>query len=90
MAIRTAEKHYPICGKDVAEPDFKRFREWACSEAHAEEYLKDVRAQKFRIVAPEPCPLGMLFMMRAMQGHGRGDGHTISDRPSTTRETKKP
>lgn len=54
MAIRTAENHYPICGKDVAEPDFKRFREWACSEARAEEYLKDVRAQKFRIVAPEP------------------------------------
>jgi hypothetical protein len=42
------------------------------------------------LLAVLACPLGMLFMMRAMQGHGRGDGHTISGRPSTTRETKKP
>lgn len=54
MAIQTAEKYCPICGKDVAEPSFKRFGEWACSEAHAEEYVKEVRAQKLRVVAPEP------------------------------------
>ncbi len=54
MAIQTTEKYCPICGKDVAEPGFKRFGEWACSEAHAEEYAKEVRAEKLRAVAPEP------------------------------------
>ena len=53
MAIQTTEKYCPICGKDVAEPNFKRFGEWACSEAHAEEYAKEVRAEKLR-AAPEP------------------------------------
>jgi len=54
MAIQTTDKYCPICGKDVAEPSFKRFGEWACSEAHAEEYAKEVRAEKLRVVAPEP------------------------------------
>jgi len=54
MAIQTTDKCCPICGKDVAEPSFKRFGEWACSEAHAEEYVTEVRAQKLRTVAPEP------------------------------------
>ena len=39
MTIQTTDKCCPICGKDVAEPNFKRFGEWACSEAHAEEYV---------------------------------------------------
>jgi len=55
MAIQTTEKYCPICGGDVGEPScFKRFGEWACSEAHAEEYAKAVRAEKLRAVAPEP------------------------------------
>lgn len=54
MAIQTTDKCCPICGKDVPEPSFKRFGEWACSEAHAEEYVTEVRAQKLRTVAPEP------------------------------------
>jgi hypothetical protein len=54
MAIQTTDKCCPICGKDVAEPNFKRFGEWACSEVHAEEHVKEVRAQKLRTVAPEP------------------------------------
>ena len=54
MAIQMADKYCPICGKDVAEPSFKRFGEWACSEAHAEEYVTEMRHQKLRIVAPEP------------------------------------
>ncbi|MGH7385643.1 MAG: hypothetical protein ACREKG_10710 [Candidatus Rokuibacteriota bacterium] len=37
MAIQTTDKYCPICGKDVDEPSFKRFGEWPCSEAHAEE-----------------------------------------------------
>lgn len=32
MAIQTTGKCCPICGKDVAEPNFKRLGEWACSE----------------------------------------------------------
>ena len=54
MAIQTTEKYCPICGKDVPESAFKRFGEWACSEAHAEEYVKEVRDQKHRAAAPEP------------------------------------
>jgi hypothetical protein len=54
MAIQTTDKYCPICGKDVAEPSFKRFGEWACSEAHAEDYMKEVRAAKLRVVTPEP------------------------------------
>ena len=53
MAIQTTDKYCPICGKDVAEPSFKRFGEWACSEAHAEEYVNEVRGQKLRTVASE-------------------------------------
>ena len=56
MSIQTTEKYCPICGQDVAESNFKRFGEWACSEAHAEEYVKEVRAQKIRAVVPEPRP----------------------------------
>ena len=55
MAIQTTEKYCPICGKEVPEPAFKRFGEWACSEAHAEEYVKEVRDQKLRAAAPTPC-----------------------------------
>lgn len=54
MAIQTTDKYCPICGKEVTEPSFKRFGEWACSEAHAEEYVKEVRAEKLRVVTPEP------------------------------------
>jgi len=54
MTIQTTDKCCPICGKDVAEPSFKRFGEWACSEGHAEAYVTEVRAQKLRTVAPEP------------------------------------
>lgn len=41
------------------------------------------------LLAVLACPLGMFFMMRALQSHGKGDGHTVSDRPPTTRETEK-
>ena len=54
MAIQTTDRYCPICGKDVTEASFKRFGEWACSEAHAKEYVKEVRAQEARAVAAEP------------------------------------
>ena len=54
MAIQTTNEYCPICGKDVAKPSFKRFGAWACSETHAEAYVKEVRAQKLRTVAQEP------------------------------------
>lgn len=41
-----AEKYCPICGKEVNEETFKRFGEYCCSEEHAEEYVKEVRAQR--------------------------------------------
>jgi hypothetical protein len=56
MAVETTEKYCPICGKDVAEPTFKRFGEWACSEAHAEEQVKEVRAQRVRAASAASAP----------------------------------
>ena len=42
-----AQEHYcPICGKEVTDPTWNRFGEWCCSETHAEEYVKEVRAGK--------------------------------------------
>jgi hypothetical protein len=35
------------------------------------------------------CPLGMFFMMRAMQNHGKSDSHPGADRPSPSKEPKK-
>jgi uncharacterized Zn finger protein (UPF0148 family) len=46
MAVQTTEKYCPICGKPATDPTYNRFGELACSEAHAEEYVKEVRAQK--------------------------------------------
>ena len=40
------EKYCPICGGDVKDLSIKRFGEYLCSEEHAEEYVKEVRAQK--------------------------------------------
>lgn len=54
MAIETSEKYCPICGKEVNGPTFTRFGEWACSEAHAEEYVKEVRAKKVQAASPAP------------------------------------
>ena len=54
MAVEVTEKYCPICGREVTEPSFKRFGEWACSEAHAEEYAKEVRAQRVQATASAP------------------------------------
>lgn len=42
------------------------------------------------LLAVLACPLGMFFMMRAMQGHGKGDSHPGAERPSPSKESKKP
>lgn len=47
----TTERYCPICGKPVTEGSYTRFGEWCCSEAHAEEYVAEVRAQKQRQAA---------------------------------------
>lgn len=47
-AQATTERYCPICGKPVSDGTYNRFGEWACSEAHAEEHVKEVRAQKQR------------------------------------------
>lgn len=54
MATQTRDRNCPVCGKDVAESDFKRFGKWACTAAHADAYVKAVRAEKLRVVQPEP------------------------------------
>jgi hypothetical protein len=46
MTSDTQEKYCPICGKPVAKPTYNRFGEWCCLEEHAEEFVKEVRAQK--------------------------------------------
>ena len=42
------------------------------------------------LLAVLACPLGMFFMMRAMQSHGKGDSHPGAQRPSTSKEPNKP
>jgi len=42
------------------------------------------------LLAVLACPLGMFFMMRAMQGHRKGDSHPGAERPSPSKEPKKP
>ncbi len=54
MAAETTEKYCPICGEEVADSTFKRFGEWTCSDAHAEEHVKEVRARKLGTMAPAP------------------------------------
>jgi hypothetical protein len=41
------------------------------------------------LLAVLACPLGMFFMMRAMQGHGKGDNHTVGDQPTPSKELKE-
>lgn len=55
MTVETSERYCPICGRAVTEPTFKRFGEWACSEAHAEEYVTEVRAQKVGTASVNPA-----------------------------------
>ncbi len=54
MALETTEKYCPICGKEVKDLSIKRFGEYLCSEEHAEEYVKEVRAQKQQAATPVP------------------------------------
>lgn len=51
MATQVTEHYCPICGKPVAEATHNRFGEWCCSDAHAEEYVGEVRTKKQRTVA---------------------------------------
>ena len=53
-----AEKYCPICGKDMKEDTFKRFGEYLCSEEHAEQYVKEVRAKRGVADAVVPVPEG--------------------------------
>lgn len=56
MAVETSEKYCPICGQPVTEATYNRFGQLCCSEAHAEEYVKEVRAQKVQAQAGNPAP----------------------------------
>jgi endogenous inhibitor of DNA gyrase (YacG/DUF329 family) len=49
MTPQTTERYCPICGREVQDLDIKRFGEYLCSEEHAEEYVKEVRAQRARV-----------------------------------------
>jgi hypothetical protein len=57
MAVEATEKYCPICGKPVTDSTYKRFGELCCSETHAEEYVKDVRAQKVQAQALQGRPV---------------------------------
>ncbi len=41
------------------------------------------------LLAVLACPLAMFFMMRGMQGYGKGDDHTVADQPSSSKELKE-
>lgn len=68
MAVETSEKYCPVCGKPVTDPTYKRFGELCCSEAHAEEYVKEVRAQKVQAQAQAPNPGPQRQYPRQMRG----------------------
>ncbi len=41
-----AEEHYcPICGREAADHNLRRFGEYFCSEAHVAEYAQEIRAR---------------------------------------------
>ncbi len=56
MPVQAAEKYCPICGKPVTDATYNRFGEFACSEAHVEDYVKEVRAQKVQAHAGSAAP----------------------------------
>lgn len=56
MATQVTERYCPVCGKPVADAAHNRFGEWCCSDAHAEAYVADVRAEKQRNLAGAERP----------------------------------
>ena len=67
MAVEATERYCPVCGKPATDPTYKRFGELCCSEAHAEEYVKEVRAQKVQAQAAQSrqeAPQGGRFGQR--------------------------
>jgi len=52
MVVDT-EKYCPICGRDVKDVSIKRFGQYLCSEEHAEEYVKEIRAQRLDNANPQ-------------------------------------
>ena len=46
MATQVTERYCPVCGKPVVDATHNRFGEWCCSDAHAEEYVAEVRSEK--------------------------------------------
>jgi len=51
MATQVTERYCPVCGKPVADATHNRFGEWCCSDAHAEEYVAEVRSERQRKLA---------------------------------------
>lgn len=53
-----AEQYCPVCGRDVPDMTIKRFGQYLCSEEHAEEFVREMRAQRMGASQrpPEPAP----------------------------------
>lgn len=56
MATQVTERYCPVCGKPVADATYNRFGEWCCSDAHAVEYVAEVRSEKQRELAAADRP----------------------------------
>jgi len=56
MATQPTERYCPICGREVRDLNIKRFGEYLCSEEHAEEYVKEIRAQRAQGTQPRSEP----------------------------------
>ena len=55
MATQVTERYCSVCGKPVADATHNRVGEW-CSDAHADEYVAEVRSKKQRELASAHRP----------------------------------
>ncbi|MBI3079761.1 MAG: hypothetical protein HYY85_22660 [Deltaproteobacteria bacterium] len=56
--LAQAGQYCPICGRDVPDTAIKRFGQYLCSEEHAEEFVREMRAQRMGVSQrpPESAP----------------------------------
>ncbi len=68
-------KYYcPICGREAADPNLRRFGEYFCSDDHVTEYAQEVRARVGKGVAAVGADAGAAGQHVLRMHGGRGPG----------------